>query len=444
MIKTNKQINIQLLAFASQLIPAIIGVVSFMILVRTAKPIVLGQYIIYIAAVGLFEMVKSCGLQSALVMRVSGSNQDQQLTITGSAYWLGAVMSFSLSAILCIFYFSGIFAQQPGIQVFCGWYAILGIITLPLHLAEASAVAKQDLKFILLLRFLQSTSALIVALYAYFKGGQLETFATINLLFTGGLMLLVLIAGKTNPLQIRFKTMQEVKALFNLIKYTLATLATTNFLKSADTFLIGSLMGPINVAKYAIPLKLTELFEIPLRSLSTTAFPQLATKYNNNDMPGFKKAFIQYFSWAYMLYIPTLIIAFILAPYIVLIIGGHQYAETTSIFRVFILYALLLPTDRLTGISLDALQLPSENFKKVFIMAFVNILADILAIQFTHQLEWVAFASVLNAATGAFLGWWMLKNKGILQTGKIWNEVNAYSFSFLKNGIQHLKSSLKH
>ena len=101
-LKNKEQIKIQVLAFASQLLPAIIGVLSFMLLVRTAKPIVLGEYVIYMAAVVLFEMIKSGGLQSALVMRASGTDKQQQLTINGSAYWLGSVISFSLSIILAI------------------------------------------------------------------------------------------------------------------------------------------------------------------------------------------------------------------------------------------------------------------------------------------------------------------------------------------------------
>jgi len=254
-----------------------------------------------------------------------------------------------------------------------------------------------------------------------------------------GLMLVVLLIKKTNPLHIRFKTMEEVKNLFNLIKYTLATLATTNLLKTADTFLIGSLMGPAAVARYAVPLKLTELFEIPLRSLSTTAFPQLAANHNNNDHRGFKDSFIQYISWAYMLYLPALIIAFIFAPYIVLILGGHQYADTANIFRVFILYGIFLPANRMTGISLDALQKPHKNFYKVLTMALINITGDFVAIHFSSQLEWVAFISVLNAAIGAYLGWWMLMETGLLTKGNYLQDVYSYCSLFIKKGLQKMK-----
>ncbi len=438
MVNDRKTVTLQLLALASQLFPAIVGVLSFMLLVRVTKPVVLGQYLIYLAAVLLFEMIKSGGLQSALVMRVSNSDPQWQKQINGSAYWLGGVVSVSLSVVLAIFFFTGIFSNQPGIQVFCGWYACLGIITLPLHIAEATAVAGQDLRFLLYLRLAQSANALITAGYAWIYGGSLESFATVHLVFTTVLMIAVLLAGKTNPRHLWLKTREEVMTMVHLIKYTMATLATTNFLKSADTFLIGSMMGPESVARYAIPLKLTELFEIPIRSLSTTAFPTLARKHNERDYAGFTNNFVEYLSWSYLLYIPALLVAFIFAPYIVLIFGGHQYADTASIFRMLILFGLFLPANRMTGIGLDALQKPDKNFKKVLVMAVINIVGDVMAIQFSQDLTLVAFVSVLNAATGAVLGWWMLDRMGILTKQNVFQEIFLYSNAFIKQHLYRL------
>ncbi len=440
MIKPREQIKIQTLAFASQLLPAVIGVGSFMLLVRVAKPVVLGEYLIFLTAVSLFEMIKAGGLQSALVMRISGNDPENQKKIIGSAYWLGGIFSLSLSLILGGVYFSGIFHHNPGIEIFCGWYACLGIVTLPIIIADASGVAKQDLGFLFWLRFAQSANALLVACYAWIYGGNLEEFATVNLAFNAGVALIIILLGKTNPAIIKHKIKEEVQALWRLIRYAMATMATTNLLKSADTFLIASFMGPAAVAKYAVPLKLTELFDIPLRSLSTTAFPHLASRHNNKDPSGFKKTFIQYISWAYMLYIPALIFCLIFAEYIVVIMGGSSYVDTANIFRVFVLYALLLPTDRLTGISLDALQMPSKNFQKVFIMAIVNIVGDLLAIYYTHNLVWVAFASVLNALTGALLGWWLLEKTGVMAPGKIFSDTYLYCTEFIKKGIQTIKA----
>ncbi len=238
-------------------------------------------------------------------------------------------------------------------------------------------------------------------------------------------------------LHITFRAVEEVKELFKLIRFTIVNFTTTNLLKSADTFLIGSILGVHYVAMYAIPMKLTELFEIPLRSLTTTAYPQLSACHNQGNKLVLREKFIQYFSWCYLLYIPALCFAFALAPFLVVLLGGKQYAGTALIFRVFILFGLLLPADRLTGISLDAIQKPHHNFVKIIVMASINIVGDLLAIYCTGRLEWVAFASVLNAATGAFLGYWMLQRTGEIGAGKLFAESYQYSRSLVQKNIRH-------
>jgi O-antigen/teichoic acid export membrane protein len=289
------------------------------------------------------------------------------------------------------------------------------------------------------LRLAQSANALLTACYAFWVNSNLQTFATVHLLFNLLLLIVVLACKKTNPLHIRYRCMQEVKELYQLIRYTIATLATTNLLKTADTFLIGSLMGPIAVAKYAVPLKLTELFEIPLRSLSTTSFPQLAAHHNSGDKQAFKNTFIEYTAWAYMIYIPALLLAFLLAPWIVQLIGGSQYADTAGIFRIFILFGLLLPANRMTGIGLDALQLPHKNFIKVLIMAVINIIGDLIAIYAGGKLEWVAVVTVINASCGVYIGWWMLKQTGSLSGGNIIQGISSYCSYFARKGLQKFK-----
>ena len=436
---SKKKLQVQALAFASQLIPAAVGVLSFMLLVRVTQPKVFGEYIIYMAAVTLFEMIKAGSLQSVLVMRASVDDEAQRQRIIGSAYWLGGMVSLAISVVLTILFFSGIFSGNPGVQVFCGWYACLGIVSLPLHMADGLGVAKQDMKFLVFLRLAQSANALITAVYAFFFTGSLESFATVHLLFTTALTIVLLATGKTNPRLIKFKSFDEIRELVKLVKFSMASLATTNLLKTADTFLIGSLMGPASVARYAIALKLTELFDIPLRSLSTTAFPQLAERYNHRDHHGFKYTLIQYLSWSYMLYLPILTGAFIFAPYIVLFIGGDQYAAAVPIFRVLIVYGLFLPANRMTGISLDAMQKPDKNFHKVLSMAIINIIGDLIAIRFTNDLNWVAFVSVLNAVCGVLIGWWMLERTGILTKGNVFSDVYRYSHLLIKQQLTRFK-----
>jgi O-antigen/teichoic acid export membrane protein len=69
-------------------------------------------------------------------------------------------------------------------------------------------------------------------------------------------------------------------------------------------------------------------------------------------------------------------------------LGGRQYLGTdpitgfnaATIMRIFSIYGLLLPIDRMTGIGLDAINKPNINFLKVLYMVIANIVGDLIAI----------------------------------------------------------------
>ena len=82
------------------------------------------------------------------------------------------------------------------------------------------------------------------------------------------------------------------------------------------------------------------------------------------------------------------LITFVFAEYLVMILGGHQYlgtdpatgASTVTIVRIFSIYGLLLPIERMTGIGLDSVNRPDRNFQKVLYMTIANVIGDLIAV----------------------------------------------------------------
>ena len=72
-------------------------------------------------------------------------------------------------------------------------------------------------------------------------------------------------------------------------------------------------------------------------------------------------------------------------------------------------------------------------------MAIINIVGDVIAIQVTHQLEWVAAISVLNAAVGAVIGWVMLEKTGKLPGKDLGKEIVQYCLHFVRLFLSKLK-----
>ena len=115
---SSKVVKNQILALSGQVLPAALGMVSFMWLVRILDPKILGEYLIYMTSVVLFEMVKSGGLQSALVMKVSEKDSEKRNRVIGSAYWLGSIVVLISGIALVVTYFLPFGSADPGCNIF--------------------------------------------------------------------------------------------------------------------------------------------------------------------------------------------------------------------------------------------------------------------------------------------------------------------------------------
>ena len=103
---------------------------------------------------------------------------------------------------------------------------------------------------------------------------------------------------------------------------------------------------------------------------------------------------------------------FLFADFFVLVLGGRQYLgvdpitgfNTANIVRIFSLYGLLLPIDRMTGIGLDSINRPNVNALKVLYMVIFNVVGDLVAIFIFKSLALVAVGSIIFTIIGIWVG----------------------------------------
>ena len=231
---------------------------------------------------------------------------------------------------------------------------------------------------------------------------------------------------------------KSIKTLLNFGKYTTFTLIGTNLLRNADTFIISlSPLGPAAVALYSIPLKITELQQIPLRSFAATAFPKMSKASIDNDKKTVRTIFYSYSGALTILFFFGSLMTFIFADFLVLILSGQTYTSTepitgfnaADIVRVFSIYGLLLPIDRMTGIALDSINKPRVNALKVLLMVGFNIIGDVISIFVFESLIMVAVASIIFTLLGIWLGMYFLKK-----------ELHVTYYGIYKNGINFYKN----
>lgn len=411
---------------------SLFGFAGFALLVRSFPQEVFGRWVLYIASAGFVDMFRFGITTTAIIRFLSGSKDEEWKKLVGSFILIILVATSGIAVIIwaCHFAFP-IPIEHAGYDLFFMWYPLMMFINIPFNTAQVILQAELRFNKILLINSLYSIGFFIIVLvnFLFFRMNLTEIVLAqlgINLitsvicLFNGwdGLKYVVKATRKTN------------KVLLDFGKYTTLTLIGTNLLRSADTLIISlSPMGTAAVALYSIPMKLVELQQIPLRSFVATAFPKMSKESLLGKVQEVRNLFYTYSGAMTYLFAIISLVTFVFADYLVMILGGHHYlgvdpatgASTVMIVRIFSIYGLFLPIERMTGIGLDSVNRPDRNFLKVLYITITNVVGDLIAVFIFKSLAGVAIGSVIFNILGAWIGVLFLDKEIGLERRKIFS-----------------------
>ena len=428
------------LSLIGNLIIALFGFAGFAILARSFPIDIFGQWVLFISSGSFIEMFRFGITNTAIIRYLSGVSQEEREKFIGSNWMIGLIATVFIGVILlvCNYFFTDAI-KHAGYELFFTWYPLLAFINLPLN--TALVIMQADRKFgkILFVKAISSIGffSVLVVNYFFLEMTLIQIVWALLIMnaVTSGICL---VAGWDGFRYIGKATKETNKVLLNFGKYTTFTLIGTNLLRSADTLIISlSPLGTAAVALYSIPIKLTELQQIPLRSFVATAFPKMSKASIQGKLNEVRDIFYTYSGAMSYLFIFISLFTFIFAGFFVLILGGNQYLgtdpitgfNTVNIVRIFSVYGLLLPIDRMTGVCLDSINRPRINFIKVMYMVIANVVGDLIAIFLFKSLALVAVASIVFTVIGIWVGFYYLNKELTLEYRQIF-----------KSGIDFYKS----
>ena len=417
--KDNRNATIALLG---NLLFSLLGFVSIAILARTLSLSDYGSWVLYLTASTLIEMMRSGFLHTALVKFCSGNKLTEQKKYIASGWFLGIAFTAIISIVLLTISLVFNPSNSP-YNLFIKYYPLLSFASLPFSIS--TSILQYNLKFgkMVLIKSINMILTLLIFTFTIFVEIEIETLIIMHII-VNAITSLISVIYKWSGLEfIKHVNKTKIIEITHFGKYTIGTLIGTNLLKSSDTFIIGATLGSEKAALYSIPLKLTEVFEILLRSFVSVALPKMSAYYSKNKIIDTQNTFQTYSGILSLIYIPIMIICFILSEQVIQLFGGSNYTGISDVFRVFCFYGLLLPIDRFTGVTLDVVNLPKYNLYKVTLMVIFNISFDLIAIHFSDDLKYIALGTVLTTSLGIATGIFYLNKiihtnlKSILSSG---------------------------
>jgi len=411
---------------------AFFGFAGFALLARSYSMDIFGQWVLYVSSATFIEMFRFGITNWAIIRYLSGVDDEDRLKYIGSNALIVILSTVTIAVIIWGSYllFPGPI-RSSGYELFFRWYPILAFINISYNNALVIMQADQRFGRIMMIKTINSIGFFIVLLtnFLFFRMSLTHlVWANLGInVITSGICFSM---GWDGMRHIRKATKKTSKVLLDFGKYTIFTLIGTNLLRSADTLIISlSPLGTTAVALYSVPMKLAELQQIPLRSFVATAFPRMSKASIHGKVDEVRRLFYTYSGAMTYLLCAISIFTFCFAHLFVLLLGGKQYlgidpvtgSNTVTIVRIFSIYGLFLPIDRMAGAGLDSINKPERNFLKVMYMLGANVIGDLIAVFVFHSLEAVAVASILFTLLGIVVGYRFLDKELELDQRRIWS-----------------------
>jgi O-antigen/teichoic acid export membrane protein len=419
---------------------ALLGLFTFASLARFLDKSDFGSWIVFLALYGIFDTLRIGLVLNALVKNLAGSKTPEKgQQVIGSSFLISLIVTGIYLLLVGIGYvvFQA-FHILPGYLYFFKWFALVAMFTLPHNFATWLLNAKLRIISMSFIRILNQLLFLGFVWFFIRFNPSLENVMLGYTLTHFMVSVLCLFIGWSGLKYIYQSTKEILATIFHFGKFSMGTLIGANLLRSSDTFIISNMLGSGGVATYNVSTRLNEIIEMPLRSFAVTALPEYAKMFANGQHKELKEVFERRTGLIFFILFPISLFCFLLANWVIYLIGGLGYADSVIILRLFAPYMAIMPLDKFSGVLLDTINKPHINFMKVTLMVLVNVVGDCIGILIFGNLEAVAFVSTLSFLTGVFFGYYHLKKHLGIRIRNVfyygWDEFKFWTKKIIANG----------
>jgi O-antigen/teichoic acid export membrane protein len=377
---------------------SVLGMITYAVLYRALSIQNFGSYAFFMTLFGFIDTLRSGFLTTTYIKFYSGTSKERSLDVAGSS-WVIALLITGISIIVTtVVYFLPLRINNEGLTLFLQYFPIVSIVTLPSFMANLAIQGDKRFDKLLWLRFFQPVSYIaIIAALIILKKSDLQNIIMAYIIsnIIAGVMVFLLRWTMIGAI-VKFSA-KTIVELFHFGKYSVGTSLSSTLFGVTDTFFINFYLGAPALAIYNVGGKLLQIVEMPLQSFAASNMPNLSSHYNNDHKEKMMYVMKKMIGMLTIIIFFLAILSNIFAEPIILLISGKKYlhTEAPNLFRIFMIIAILYPTDRFFALTLDVIHKPQINLLKIFVMLFINLVGDYVGVTFFKSIYAVALVNVI-------------------------------------------------
>ena len=349
-----------------------IGFLSTIYFAHVLGPGPLGAYFLFIAYLGIFNLLGDGGFGGAAVKRISeGKEQNEYF----SAFVFVRITLLAVSVTALIWaepYFkditsSGIFFWLLFALIISVFWGITGV-----GIYGSGKVGISQIS-IFLDTFLRTLFQITAVFFGFSVSGLAGGF--VGGLIAGGIVNFLYLDLKL----VRFG-LSHLKSLSSFSFWSFLTTSGALVFCYADTILIGYFMTNADVGIYRTAFQLTSVATFTTLAFHTVLYPKISSWGAQDQSTKIENSLAKAFTYSLLLAIPTCIGGWILGERLIYYLYGASFIAGTSAFFFLLLVQVVNVFMFLGMMSLNALTRPKDAFRITVIAAVANILLDIALI----------------------------------------------------------------
>jgi O-antigen/teichoic acid export membrane protein len=350
----------------------IIGFFSTIYFAHALGPSALGAYFLFLAYLGIFNLIGDGGFGGAAVKRISEGKEPNEYL---SAFVFIRIMLLAVSVTLLLF-------AEPYLKdvtssgVFF-WLLLSLLVSVFSGVAGIGVYGAGKVGLSQISSFVDVLFRTLFQIIAVFLGFGVAGLA-------GGFIAGLIAGGLMNFRYLDFKLVRfgfsHLKNLTGFSFWIFLTASGSLVFSYADTILIGFFMSTADVGIYRTAFQLTSIATFTTMAFHTVLYPKISKWGVQGHLAEIENSLARAFTYSLLLAVPTCIGGWILGSILLYYLYGASFVEGAPALFFLLLVQIVNVFMYLGTMSLSALNRPKDAFWITAIASIVNILLDLALI----------------------------------------------------------------